>query len=132
MLIGIPKILSPDLLKILCEMGHGDTIVIADGNFPAASCSNRLIRMDGHGAVEVLDAIMKVFPLDASPERKIDVMATGTDAVPEIWKAFEAHSDGLTQIDRFAFYEKAKEAYCIIATSEPALFANAILTKGVI
>ena len=132
MLIGIPKLLSPELLKILCEMGHGDTLVIADGNFPAASCAKRIIRLDGHGALEVMDAILKVFPLDASPERKIGVMATGTDLIPDIWTGFSTNADALEQIERFEFYERAKKAYCIVATSEAALFANAILTKGVI
>ncbi|HAS72672.1 MAG TPA: fucose isomerase [Clostridiales bacterium UBA8960] len=132
MLIGIPKILSPDLLKILCEMGHGDTLVIADGNFPAASCAKRLVRLDGHGAIEVLKAIMEVMPLDEAPDKRIGVMSTGNDFVPEIWKRFESYADGLYEVERFAFYEKAKDAYCIIATSESALFANAILTKGVI
>lgn len=132
MLIGIPKLLSPDLLKILCEMGHGDTLVIADGNFPAASCAKRLIRLDGHGALDVMEAILKVFPLDASPERKIGVMATGTDLIPDIWTGFGSNADALEQIERFEFYERAKKAYCIVATSEAALFANAILTKGVI
>lgn len=132
MLIGIPKLLSPELLKILCEMGHGDTLVIADGNFPAASCAKRIIRLDGHGALDVMDAILKVFPLDASPERKIGVMATGTDLIPDIWTGFSTNADALEQIERFEFYERAKKAYCIVATSEAALFANAILTKGVI
>lgn len=132
MLIGIPKLLSPELLKILCEMGHGDTLVIADGNFPAASCAKRIIRLDGHGALDVMDAILKVFPLDASPERKIGVMATGTELIPVIWTGFSTNADALEQIERFEFYERAKKAYCIVATSEAALFANAILTKGVI
>ena len=64
MLKGLPAILSPELLKILCEMGHGDELVIGDGNFPAASCAQRLVRLDGHGVCEILDAILRVFPLD--------------------------------------------------------------------
>ena len=132
MLIGIPKILSPELLKILCEMGHGDTLVLADGNFPAASCAHKLVRMDGHGVVEVLEAVLTVLPLDKTPHTEIGVMTTDGSLVPEVWGHFALHCDQLKEIERFDFYERAKKAYCIVATSEGALYANAILTKGVI
>lgn len=132
MLMGIPKVISPDLLKILCEMGHGDQLVIADGNFPSASCAKRLVRLDGHGTTEILEAILKLFPLDKTPNTSIGVMATEDGQSPDIWSAYSAHCDDLNQIERFKFYEIAKTAYCVIATSESALYANAILTKGVI
>ena len=74
MLKGIPHIISPDLLKILMEMGHGDEIVIGDGNFPAASNAKRLVRMDGHGITQVLDAILQLFPLDSYVEYPIALM----------------------------------------------------------
>ena len=76
MLKGIPKILSPELLKVLCEMGHSDRIVIADGNFPAESMGKnaKVIRMDGHGVPEILDAILQVFPLDSYVEKPFSLM----------------------------------------------------------
>jgi len=132
MLKGIPKIISPELLKVLCEMGHGDRLVIADGNFPAASCARRLVRLDGHTVMDVMEAILTVFPLDLNPMREIGVMSTGTEQTPPIWEQFALHADALIEIDRYDFYDKAKEAYCIISTSETALFANALLTKGVV
>ncbi len=76
MLKGIPKILSPELLKVLCEMGHGDRLVIGDGNFPAESMSKDaiVIRMDGHGTCDVLEAILQVFPLDTYVEKPVTLM----------------------------------------------------------
>ncbi len=139
MLKGIPNIISPELLKILDEMGHGDTIVIGDGNFPAASNAKRLIRCDGHNVPELLDAILKLVPLDTYVEAPAMLMATGAnDPTPEIWATYQEiinKNNGETkmcEIERFAFYDKAKEAYAVIATSESALYANIILQKGVI
>lgn len=141
MLKGIPSILSPDLLKILMEMGHGDTIVIADGNFPSANYANRLIRLDGHNVPEILDAILKLFPLDTYTEKPVSLMSVvpGDNVVPTIWNTYEdlvrrnfPQFTDFDFIERFAFYEKAKEAYAIIATSESALYANILLTKGVV
>lgn len=138
MLKGIPPILSPELLKILCEMGHGDRIVIGDGNFPAASNAQRLIRCDGHMVPELLEAILKVFPLDTYVESPVQLMAvTNNDPVPEIWAIYEktVSEQGdfkISQIERFKFYEETKKAYAVIATSESALYANIILQKGVI
>ena len=140
MLKGIPAILSPDLLKIVMEMGHGDEIVIADGNFPAASMAQRLIRADGHGVPTLLDAIMRLFPLDTFVERPVALMAVvpGDSYQPVIWdeyrqiiQRYEAFSD-FEVVERFAFYERAKQAYAVIATGEMALYANIILKKGVI
>lgn len=132
MLKGIPKMISPELLKLLCEMGHGDQLVIADGNFPAASCAQRLVRLDGHGTSEVLEAVLTLFPLDEAPDTSLGVMATQDGSKPDIWTYYAANCDSLTEIERFAFYEQAKKAYCIIATSESALYANVLFTKGVI
>ena len=144
MLKGIPKILSPKLLKVLCEMGHSDRIVIADGNFPAESMGKNatVIRMDGHGTPEILDAILQVFPLDTYVETPVNLMEVmpGDTVETPIWKTYEEivtrHDErgaqAVGQIERFAFYEEAKEAYAIIATGESALYANIMLQKGVV
>ena len=142
MLKGIPKILSPELLKVLCEMGHSDRIVIADGNFPAASMGKNaiVIRMDGHSATDVLDAILQVFPLDTYVEKPVNLMEVmpGDPVETPIWDEYKAiisrfdDRDCVGNIERFAFYEEAKKAYAIIATGESALYANVILQKGVI
>ena len=142
MLKGIPAILSPELLKILMEMGHGDTIVIGDGNFPAASLArdSRLVRLDGHGVPEVLDAILKLFPLDSYVEAPVSLMEVmpGDPVETPIWATYarivEKRAPGakIGHIERFEFYDTAKKAYAIIATGETALYANVILQKGVV
>ncbi len=144
MLKGIPKILSPELLKVLCEMGHSDRLVIADGNFPSESMGKNavVIRMDGHGACEVLDAILQVFPLDTYVEKPVNLMEVmpGDDVETPIWGEYEkivAAADrrggaAIGHIERFAFYEEARTAYAIIATGEGALYANVMLQKGVV
>lgn len=143
MLKGIPKILSPELLKVLCEMGHSDRLVIADGNFPAESMGKDaiVIRMDGHGACDVLDAILQLFPLDTYVEKPVNLMQVvpGDNVETPIWDEYEkivAANDGrndiIGQIERFAFYEEAKKAYAVIATGESALYANVMLQKGVV
>lgn len=144
MLKNIPSILSPDLLKILMEMGHSDEIVIADGNFPSASMAQRLIRLDGHGVPEVLNAILELFPLDSYVEAPVALMQVGeNDQVPIIWETYRqiiADREGvlwgkeiaIEPIERFSFYERAKKAYAIIATGETALYANILLKKGVV
>ena len=141
MLKNIPVLLTPYLLKILNEMGHGDEIVIADGNFPAASVAKKLIRLDGHGVSEVLSAILKFFPLDTYVERPVGLMAVspGDDIKPTIWdeyriviKESKEPFEEFEFVERFAFYERAKKAFAVIATSESALYANIILKKGVV
>jgi L-fucose mutarotase len=140
MLKEIPSILSPDLLKILMEMGHGDEIVIADGNFPSASRARRLVRSDGNNVPELLDAILKYFPLDTYVTHPVALMAVvpGDTYKPTIWAKYREIINNHEQfsdfefIERFAFYERAEHAYAVIATSETALYANIILKKGVI
>ena len=140
MLKGIPNIISPELLKILDEMGHGDEIIIGDGNFPAASNAQRLIRCDGHNVPELLDAILQLFPLDTYVEAPVMLMQVtpGDDVDPVIWKEYrkivDKHQDDVNfeEIERFAFYERARNAYAIVATGESALYANVILKKGVV
>jgi L-fucose mutarotase len=141
MLKGIPEILSPDLLKILSEMGHGDEIVIGDGNFPAASIARRLVRADGHGVPALLEAILAVIPLDTYADPNVMLMAVepGDPVVPVIWDTYykiitaaEHDRARIAKIKRFAFYDRAKTAYAVIASGESALYANIILKKGVI
>ncbi len=141
MLKNIPPIISPDLMKTLMEMGHGDEIVLADGNFPAASVAQRLLRCDGHGVPELLEAILKFFPLDTYVDQPAALMSIvpGDPTEPTIWETFEtiikksgAQFVDFNYVDRFAFYERAKKAYAVVATSEKALYANIILKKGVL
>ena len=144
MLKGIPQILSPELLMVLCEMGHGDRIVISDGNFPAESMGKDaiVIRCDGHGVPELLDAILQLMPLDTYVEKPVTLMEVvpGDDVETPIWdtykdiiKKYDSRGDACVgNIERFAFYEEAKKAYAIIATSEKALYANIMLQKGVV
>jgi L-fucose mutarotase len=141
MLKGIDPLLSPDLLAILRAMGHGDEIAIVDANFPAASSARRLVRLDGVSATAVLDAILSVMPLDEfvpaaawrmqvvdMPEAEQPIFAT----FREILAAREGQTIGLASLERFAFYERAKTAYAIVATGEARLYGNVILKKGII
>lgn len=140
MLKGIPSILSPELLKILMEMGHGDEIVISDGNFPGAAIAKRLVRADGHGVPELLDAILKLMPLDTYVESPVVLMEVvkGDDVVPVIWDEYksiiEKYEPGtnIEYVERFAYYERAKKAYAVVNTGESAIYANIILKKGVV
>jgi len=144
MLKGIPAILSPQLLKVLCEMGHSDRLVISDGNFPAESMGKDaiVIRADGHGVPEVLDAILSVFPLDTYADKPVNLMQVmpGDPVETPIWDEYkeivakhdDRGSDAVGEIERFAFYDQTKTCYAIIATSEKALYANIMLQKGVI
>lgn len=141
MLKGIPAAISPDLMDVLMRMGHGDEIVLADGNFPADSHAQRIVRADGMGVPEVLEAILDFFPLDTFVDAPAVVMKPVDDDAPspEIWTRFQVLLDAaegkevpIEQIDRFAFYERTKQAYAVVATSETALYANLILKKGVV
>ena len=144
MLKGIPKILSPELLKVLAEMGHSDRLVISDGNFPAESMGKDaiVIRCDGHGVPEILDAILQVFPLDSYVEHPVNLMEVMPgdtvetpiwDTYKEIIRKYDDRGDAVVgNIERFAFYDEAKTAYAIIATGESALYANVMLQKGVV
>jgi L-fucose mutarotase len=141
MLKNIPAVISPEFMKILMEMGHGDEIVLADGNFPAASIAQRLIRCDGHGVPEILKAVLQFFPLDQYVDYPVALMSVvpGDKTKPTIWQEYrkiikasgEKFSD-FEFVERFAFYERAKKAYAVVASSEKALYANIILKKGVL
>lgn len=125
-------------------MGHSDRLVISDGNFPAESMGKNaiVIRCDGHGVPEILDAILKVFPLDTYVEKPVNLMEVmpGDTVETPIWDTYEEivakHDErggaAIGHIERFAFYDEAKTAYAIIATSEKALYANIMLQKGVV
>lgn len=139
MLKGIPSIIPPELLKILMEMGHGDEIVIGDGNFPAASIAKRLVRCDGHSVPDLLDAILKLMPLDTYVEAPVALMEVvpGDTVVPVIWDEYreiiKKYQDvKIENVERFAFYDRAKGAYAVVTSGETALYANIILKKGVV
>lgn len=144
MLKGIPPIISPALLKVLCEMGHGDRIVIADGNFSCESAGKNaiVIRCDGHGVPELLDAILQLFPLDTYTEKPATLMSVlpGDTAKTPIWDVYkdiisrydDRGAQAVGEISRSDFYAAAREAYAIIATGEKAIYANIMLQKGVI
>ncbi|XP_075874772.1 fucose mutarotase [Nelusetta ayraudi] len=143
---GIPSVLSPELLYALAKMGHGDELVLADANFPASSicaCGPTEIRADGLRIPQLLEAILKLFPLDTYVEHSAAVMdLVESDkqrglAVP-VWKTYEVllHQScpeaSLELVERFAFYDRAKKAFAIVATGETSLYGNLILKKGVI
>ncbi len=137
MLKGISNLISPELLKILMEMGHGDELVIADGNFPAASNARRLVRADGLGCTQLLEAILQLFPLDPYVEKPVGLMAVvpGDPYQPVIWEEYrdviwkyEPDFKDFEYVERFAFYERARQAYAVLASSEMAVYANIILT----
>lgn len=137
MLKTIPDIISPELLKILDEMGHGDEIVIGDANFPAVTCAKRLIRADGIGGEDILEAIMKLFPLDKVAKDNCFLMAVNEgEPTPPIWERYANIIDRYedcrktAEVERYAFYEQAKQAFAVIQTGEKALYANIILKKG--
>ncbi|MCM3131795.1 fucose isomerase [Paenibacillus polysaccharolyticus] len=141
MLKNIPAILPPELLKLMSEMGHGDELVLTDANFPAASHAERIVRCDGMGTVQLLEAILQLLPLDTYVERPAAVMQVvkGDPVIPIIWEEYrrlieeyEDMRDALEYEDRFDFYDRATKAYVIVATGERAQYANLILKKGVI
>ncbi len=143
MLKGIPSIISPELLKILDEMGHTDELTIGDGNFPGHTYGKKVIRLDGHGVPEILDAILQVFPLDTYVDHPVTLMGVvkGDPVETPIWdeykKIVSKHdsrgADCFEEIDKWDFYKKTQEkSTVVIMSSESALYANIILKKGVV
>jgi L-fucose mutarotase len=141
MLKGIPPILSPELLYILAGMGHGDEIVLADANFPAESMNDTVVRADGHGIPELLAAILLFLPLDQYVEKSAFLMekVPGDAVETPVWDEYrkivrEAEPDfsDFGTLERFAFYERSKESYAVVASGERALYGNLILKKGVV
>jgi len=140
MLIGISPLISPDLLSTLHRMGHGDEIVLADAHFPGETYAKRILRADGLRIADLLDAILPLFALDGYVESPLIMMAavTGDELDPLVEasyrKAIDKHwlnTPPIQQIDRFAFYERAKQAFAILMTGETAKYGNIILKKGV-
>ena len=141
MLKGIPSIISPELLQVLCTMGHGEEIIIADGNFPAESQNIPVIRCDGHGVPEVLSAVLRLFPLDEYVEKPVAMMEVvpGDNYQPVIWDTYKeilaqfGHSaEKIEHIERYAFYDRVQSAIAVVATSELSQYANVILKKGIV
>ena len=142
MLIGIPAIIPPELLYTLSAMGHGDEIVLADGNFPAESQGAKVIRCDGSGIPELLKAILQLFPLDTFVEQPVMLMdvVKGDTYKPVIWDEYKAilaengcDASRVGYLERHEFYERTKKnAFAIVATGELSLYANIILKKGVV
>ena len=140
MLKGIDPVLGPDLLAILRAMGHGDEIVIADANFPADANAQRLIRLDGVPGPRVVQAIVSVLPLDDfTPEAAFRMQdSSAPDVIPPVCQEYAAilaaagYDRAIAPIERHAFYERAREAYGIVATGEPRFWGNLILKKGAI
>ena len=140
MLRGIPKILPPDLVRDMMMMGHSDFLIIADANFPGAAHVRRFIRMDGIMIPELLEAVLKVFPLDTFVPDPVRLMRNlPTEPVPEIWQTYRtllsrydtdtAFKD-FAYLDRLPFYQEAEKAYVIIQTGDESRYANIVLQKG--
>lgn len=140
MLKGIDPILGPDLLAILRAMGHGDEIAIVDANFPATSSARRLVRTDGLSAPKLVRAILSVLPLDDFVPNAAFRMAVvdRPDEIPPITNEFDkllkaaGYRGAIEPIERFAYYERARNAYAIVATGERRYWGNLILKKGAI
>ena len=141
MLKGLDPLLSADLLHVLRAMGHGDELVIVDANFPATSMGRRVVRMDGVSATRALEAVLSVMPLDDFVEEPCARMQVvdDPDAVPEVSKQFQEiinRAEGrrfrLAKIERFAFYERARQAFALVHTGETRLYGNVLLKMGVI
>ncbi len=141
MLRGIDPLLSPELLMILRAMGHGDEIAIVDANYPALSNAERLVRLDGADTTQALEAILTVLPLDSFVDNPAHCMQVvgNPDEIPPAVADFQTVVNRLAgfpekigMLERFAFYDRAKQSFAIVATSERRLYGNIILTKGVI
>lgn len=139
MLKGVPRVLSPELLKVLAEMGHGDEIVLADANFPAASNARRLIRMDGVAMPELLEAVLQLMPLDSYTAEPVAFMqAEAGDLPPVIWETYRSIIEGcgydacVRYEERYSFYLRSRNAYAIVATGEQSPYGNIVLKKGVV
>ena len=141
MLKNIHPLLNPDLLHALRSMGHGDELAIVDRNFPAAANARRLIRLDGAGIVEAAEAILSIFPVDTfvdPPAFRMEVIGKPETVLPvhedisAVLNEAEGREVTLAGIERFAFYERAREAFAVVATTEDRPYANVILIKGVI
>lgn len=140
MLVGISPLLSPDLLALLCRMGHGDEVILADAHFPGESCNARVLRADGLRIADLLDAILPLFALDTYVDSPVLMMAPvpGDVLDPAVEASYRAvidrHWPGtppIVRIERFAFYERTTQAFAVVMTGETAKYGNIILKKGV-
>ena len=141
MLRFIDPVLSPDLLAILREMGHGDEIAIVDCNFPAATMGERVLRADGVSATHLSEAILKLMPLDDFVEDSAFVMRQvhAPDELAPVCVEFEGlvkqYSQGqfgVVALERFAFYDRVRSSFAVVQTAERRLYGNLILKKGVL
>jgi len=141
MLKGIPKILSPELIYTLAQMGHGDEIVISDGNFPGESVGkdNIVIRSDGTGVPELLEAVLQLIPLDTYADcvYLMDKTPSDRDLEIPIWDEYKKILKNHTEqepkfLERQEFYDRARNAYAVVVTGEGAIYANILLKKGVV
>ena len=140
MLIGISPLMSPELLSILYRMGHGDEIVLADAHFPGESVNQNVIRADGLGVPDLLDAVLPLFALEAYADSPVYMMdATPGDTLdPAVESAYRDVLDRhwpetppIAKVERFAFYDQARAAFAVVMTGETAKYGNVILKKGV-
>lgn len=139
MLQGLSPLLSPDLLHVLASMGHGDEIVLADANFPAATHARRLVRLPGAPPPQVLEAVLSGLPLDDFVQHAAFTMQVMGDAaaVPEAVQDFtsvrqRAGHAAAAPMERFAFYERGAAAFAVVATGERRSYGNSLLKKGVV
>ncbi len=136
MLKGISPVVSPDLLKVLSEMGHGDEIVFSDAHYPAHTMNSRVIRADGVSVEALLAGVIPLFELD-SYATPVAMMAPvpGDELDPEVEKSYRAALGGyaglVERVERFAFYERSKTAFAVVITGQTAKYGNVILKKGV-
>ena len=135
MLKGISPLVSPELLKTLAEMGHGDEIVLSDAHFPAHSINERVLRADGLPADRLLAAISPLFELDAYATPVVMMAPVAGDALDPMVEAAYRQALGYTgeieQMERYAFYDRARKAYAVVVTGETRKYGNVILKKGV-
>ncbi len=135
LLKGISPALSPELLKVLAEMGHGDEIVFSDAHFPAHTMNARVLRADGLGCAELLKGLAPLFELDSYATPVIMMAPVPGDSLdPKVEKRYRAalgYDGKIEQMERYAFYERAKKAYAVVLTGETAKYGNIILKKGV-
>ncbi len=140
MLKGIPSIISPDMMKILMEMGHSDELVLADANFPATTCAKRLIRCDGLLLPQLLQSILQFYPLDKTVKHPAALMTvSATEVAPAIWEEYrgiiqkhEPDFRDFEHVERYQYYERTKNAFAVFITGDTTFRANILLKKGVV
>ena len=141
MLVGISPLIGPELLSTLCRMGHGDEIVLADAHFPGESCSRRCLRADGLLIADLLEGMLPLFALDTYVDHPVATMAPvpGDQLDPAVESSYRQVIDrhwpdtpAIEQVERFAFYERTRQAFAVVVTGDTAKYGNIILKKGVI